>query len=228
MKAPTLRKIILEAVLLCEKANLYVHYICTDGGSWNRAMWHNMGVHGNAKHVRRKVTHPCDNKSFLRFISDFPHLVKCVRNIMIKHGFNTHKGRVILYSHNILKCRVPGNAGLLTIMNSCRFFGNMWQRLGRSTAVPSHWKLHPSSHVLTYIPVGSKRWGSIWLFIFSVAYLSTRWIFTKKESSNSTQIWSQQKYSSTWWLKQLTPWRRGFQQKLWGMYTNWAHFHVTT
>ncbi|XP_037526273.1 uncharacterized protein LOC119403406 [Rhipicephalus sanguineus] len=58
-------------------------------------MWHNMGVHGNAKHVRRKVTHPCDNKSFLRFISDFPHLVKCVRNIMIKHGFNTHKGRVL-------------------------------------------------------------------------------------------------------------------------------------
>ncbi|XP_049518893.1 uncharacterized protein LOC125943550 [Dermacentor silvarum] len=99
-----------NAILLCERAGLHVDYICTDGASWNRAMWHSMGVHGNAKHVRCKVTHPCDKKRFLHFISDFPHLVKCVRNTMIRHGFNTHKGRVCILFHclHYLKCRAPG------------------------------------------------------------------------------------------------------------------------
>ncbi|XP_077538433.1 uncharacterized protein LOC144151209 [Haemaphysalis longicornis] len=46
VKARILTKIILEATLLCEKAGLYVDYICTDGAPWNRTMWHSMGVHG--------------------------------------------------------------------------------------------------------------------------------------------------------------------------------------
>ncbi|XP_054922950.2 uncharacterized protein [Dermacentor andersoni] len=74
VKAAVLTKIILEATILCEQAGLYVDYICCDGAAWNRAMWHNMGIHGSCK--------------------DFPHLAKCVRNAMMKSGFNTHIGRV--------------------------------------------------------------------------------------------------------------------------------------
>lgn len=96
MKAGLLTKIILEATLLCEQAGLHVDYICCDGATWNRAMWHRMGIHGSCKDVRCKVVHPCDKQRFLYFVSDFPHLVKCVRNMMMKHGFNTHVGRVCL------------------------------------------------------------------------------------------------------------------------------------
>lgn len=87
VKAPTLMKIILKATLLREQAGLRVHYICTDGAPWNRSMWLKMGVHGNAKDVRCKVAHPCEQQRFLHFVSDFPHLVKCVRNTMMKQPF---------------------------------------------------------------------------------------------------------------------------------------------
>lgn len=94
VKAAVLTKIVLEATILCEQAGLCVEYICCDGAPWNRTMWHKMGIHGRHKGVRCKLVHPCDKDRFLHFLSDFPHLVKCVRNAMMKHGFNAHKGRV--------------------------------------------------------------------------------------------------------------------------------------
>lgn len=94
VKAAVLTKIILEATILCEQAGLHTDYICCDGAAWNRAMWHNMGIYGSCKGVRCKVVHPCDKDRFLHFLSDFPHLSKCVRNAMMKCGFNTHIGRV--------------------------------------------------------------------------------------------------------------------------------------
>ncbi|KAG0428102.1 hypothetical protein HPB47_024901 [Ixodes persulcatus] len=44
--------------------------------------------------VRCKAVHPSDSSRFVYFISDVPHLVKCVRNQMMKTGFNTQNGRV--------------------------------------------------------------------------------------------------------------------------------------
>ncbi|XP_077506317.1 uncharacterized protein LOC144115714, partial [Amblyomma americanum] len=93
VKSQMLSKIVLEATVLCEQAGLLVHYVCTDGATWNRSMWHNLGVYGNGKNVKGKVTHPCDEDRFLHFISDFPHLAKCVRNTLLKQGLNTHLGR---------------------------------------------------------------------------------------------------------------------------------------
>ncbi|KAK8775732.1 hypothetical protein V5799_030924 [Amblyomma americanum] len=93
VKSQMLSKIVLEATVLCEQAGLLVHYVCTDGATWNRSMWHNLGVYGNGKNVKCKVTHPCDEDRFLHFISDFPHLAKCVRNTLLKQGLNTHLGR---------------------------------------------------------------------------------------------------------------------------------------
>lgn len=88
-----LAKIVLEATVLCEQAGLLVHYVCTDGASWNYSMWHKFGVYSNKKSVKFKVKHPCNERRFLHFISDFPHLMKCVRNTLMKRGLNTHLGR---------------------------------------------------------------------------------------------------------------------------------------
>lgn len=94
VKAAVLTKIILEVTILREQAGLHTDYICCDEAAWNRAMWHNMGIYGSCKGVQCKVVHPCDKDRFLNFLSDFPHLTKCVWNAMIKCGFNTHIGRV--------------------------------------------------------------------------------------------------------------------------------------
>lgn len=94
MKARLLTKILIEATILCEQIGLYLDYICFDSAPWKRSMWNILGIRATLNHIQCIVVHPCDKHRFLYFISDFPHLMKCVRNTMMKHGFNTHNGRV--------------------------------------------------------------------------------------------------------------------------------------
>lgn len=94
VKAHLLSKIILEAVVLAEKAGLRVDYVTCDGASWNRAMWHQFGISGTAAAVTPSVQHPADDSRRLFFLSDFPHLVKCVINGFIKGGYKTPAGHV--------------------------------------------------------------------------------------------------------------------------------------
>lgn len=44
--------------------------------------------------IKFKVKHPVDDKRFLHFVSDFPHLLKCIRNSFLKRGYNTPDGEV--------------------------------------------------------------------------------------------------------------------------------------
>lgn len=43
--------------------------------------------------ITSNVAHPVDPSRKLPFISDFPHLVKCIRNSFVTTGFNTPDGR---------------------------------------------------------------------------------------------------------------------------------------
>lgn len=108
MKAPLLSKIILEAVVLAENAGLRVDYVTSDGASWNCAMWHRFGVSGSASAIKPSAPHPTDVKRRLFFVSDFPHLVKCIRNGFIKNGYKTPDGHVdvgpIRIAHDLDKC----------------------------------------------------------------------------------------------------------------------------
>lgn len=103
-----LSKIILEAVVLSEKAGLKVDYVTCDGASWNRAMWHQFGIHGTAAAVTPSVQHPTGDGRRLFFLSDFRHLVKCVRNGFIKSGYKTQDGHVdvrpIKVAYQLDKC----------------------------------------------------------------------------------------------------------------------------
>lgn len=81
-----LHKILLEAVILTERAGLKIDGIAADGASWNRAMWEKFGVTEN----NVSVEHPADPKRRLWFFSDFPHLIKCLRNFFTKHGKYDH------------------------------------------------------------------------------------------------------------------------------------------
>ncbi|EEC09044.1 hypothetical protein IscW_ISCW005761, partial [Ixodes scapularis] len=49
----------------------------------------------NDQKVTCKTEHPMDPNRHLHFVSDFPHLIKCLRNGFLKTGFQTPDGRVI-------------------------------------------------------------------------------------------------------------------------------------
>lgn len=94
VKGDLLCKILIETTILAEQAGLFVDFITCDGASWNRRMWTSMGIQGTSSKITCKVKHPVDPKRNLHFLSDFPHLVKCLRNSLLKGGFSTPNGRV--------------------------------------------------------------------------------------------------------------------------------------
>jgi len=75
-----LTALIMEAIILLERSYYFVDGVVTDGASWNRAMWTKFGVN----ETNPSAEHPCDENRRLWFISDFPHLMKCMRNMMVE------------------------------------------------------------------------------------------------------------------------------------------------
>ena len=75
--------IVIEAVILLENSGLFVDVVTTDGASWNRKMWSEFGI--SEKNV--SCAHVCDPERRLWFISDFPHLMKNVRNCITDKKF---------------------------------------------------------------------------------------------------------------------------------------------
>lgn len=94
VKGELLAKIVLEATILAEKAGLFVDYVTCDAASWNRKMWHVYNTRASLKEVVCKKTHPVNSNRFLYFFSDFPHLVKNIRNRLLQTTFDTTEGRV--------------------------------------------------------------------------------------------------------------------------------------
>ncbi|XP_076287298.1 LOW QUALITY PROTEIN: uncharacterized protein LOC143212399 [Lasioglossum baleicum] len=74
--ATILHKIIMECIILTEKSGLKIDAVVSDGASWNRSMWNIFGV----KEDCVSIQHVVDTERRLWFISDFPHLVKCLSN----------------------------------------------------------------------------------------------------------------------------------------------------
>ncbi|KAG0442530.1 hypothetical protein HPB47_015674 [Ixodes persulcatus] len=86
VKAPVLPKILLEATILAEKSGLFVDFWTSDGAPWNRCLWKLLGIKALSKEITCKVPHPVDSARSLHFISEFPHLIKCVRNTFVSKG----------------------------------------------------------------------------------------------------------------------------------------------
>ncbi|KAG0425955.1 hypothetical protein HPB47_026908 [Ixodes persulcatus] len=82
-----------NAIICYENAGLFVDYVTCDGATWNRQMWKLFNIKASAEKTTCSAQHPMDAKRRLHFISDFPHLVKCVRNMFVKTGFDTPEGR---------------------------------------------------------------------------------------------------------------------------------------
>jgi len=77
-----LRQIVIEAIILIEKSGFFVDVVTTDGAAWNRGMWNKFGISEN----NVSCEHIFDNNRRLWFMSDFPHLIKNLRNSLIKQN----------------------------------------------------------------------------------------------------------------------------------------------
>ena len=73
--------ILLEAIVLLENSGVRVSGIICDGAQWNRGMWNLFHITEDQVHAE----HICDPHRKLWFFSDFPHLIKNIRNWMIKN-----------------------------------------------------------------------------------------------------------------------------------------------
>ena len=77
-----LHQLIMECIILVEKSGFKVDGVTSDGASWNRSMWEKFGV----TEEEVSVPHIMDPERRLWFFSDFPHLIKCLRNFFSKHN----------------------------------------------------------------------------------------------------------------------------------------------
>jgi hypothetical protein len=84
----TLAKLTTECILLLENAGYKVDGVVTDGASWNHNMWGRFGVGtGSGRNMKTWCEHPADTSRKLFFFSDFPHLLKCLRNNLLERKF---------------------------------------------------------------------------------------------------------------------------------------------
>lgn len=83
-----LHKLVIECIALAEKSGLKIDAVVSDGAAWNRNMWTLFGVTKD----KVSVPHVVDSRRRLWFISDFPHLIKCLRNFLIHENRDINKG----------------------------------------------------------------------------------------------------------------------------------------
>ena len=77
-----LAKLIVQAVVLLEKAGAIMHGVVCDGANTNRKFWAEFGMTGKKEKARNWFMHPTDEKLKLFAFSDICHLMKNVRNRM--------------------------------------------------------------------------------------------------------------------------------------------------
>ncbi|KAH7955183.1 hypothetical protein HPB49_025246 [Dermacentor silvarum] len=119
VKGELLAKLLVEAVLLAEDAGLLVDFVTCEGATWNRKMWKVLGIGATSASIKCRMRHPKDGSHYLHFLSDFPQLVKCLRNNLLSHNFDTPDGWVSL---DIVKnvYDMDGSAVTLRLMHGIR------------------------------------------------------------------------------------------------------------
>jgi len=79
-----LSKFILQAIILLENSGALVDGIVCDGASSNRSALASFGFNGDVKNVQNKMQNPCDKERSIFFFCDVPHLLKTIRNNLLK------------------------------------------------------------------------------------------------------------------------------------------------
>lgn len=75
-----LSELLTDAITRLHNCGFTVDAVTMDGAQWNRGVW---TIHGITID-NLFCPHPCDETKRLWFLSDFPHLIKCLRNLIMK------------------------------------------------------------------------------------------------------------------------------------------------
>lgn len=98
-----LAKLILQCVILLERCGAVVDGLVSDGASTNRAALASMGFCGEKGRTKNKMVNPHDSSRDIYFFCDAPHLLKTVRNNLIRaKEFLTPSGVVQLQHYAML------------------------------------------------------------------------------------------------------------------------------
>ncbi|KAH6939754.1 hypothetical protein HPB50_021558 [Hyalomma asiaticum] len=97
-KGTVLSQLVLQAIILLEKAGALVDGIVCDGASTNRRMWMELGINGKLSSRKNSFEHPMNDARKVYVFSDVPHLVKCVRNRLVKQRSLKVNGRWVHWS----------------------------------------------------------------------------------------------------------------------------------
>lgn len=100
-----LAKIVLNAVLELNDHGAKVVAVISDGAGNNKSMWTHLGISGKLTDAQCKIAHPCIDGAFLHLMCDVPHIIKCVRNHMMKHKYG--QVSVPILNSNQLVLRIP-------------------------------------------------------------------------------------------------------------------------
>lgn len=83
-----LAKMVLNSVLQLHEHGARVLAVISDGAGNNKSMWAHLGINGKLGSAQCKMQHPClPSGAYLHFICDVPHVIKCVRNHLMKHKY---------------------------------------------------------------------------------------------------------------------------------------------
>ncbi|KAH9379298.1 hypothetical protein HPB48_004499 [Haemaphysalis longicornis] len=94
-----LAKIVLNAVLELNDHGAKVVAVISDGAGNNKSMWTHLGISGKLTDAQCKIAHPCIDGAFLHLMCDVPHIIKCVRNHMMKHKYGQIGEHQANYQH---------------------------------------------------------------------------------------------------------------------------------
>lgn len=104
-------KLMPECIILCEQISLQVT------ATWNRNMWNHFGITDSSKPwcnhpVVSEDQNPTPEERQLKFCSDWHHLIKCLRNLLIKRqklvvSKIKHNELQVLYISHYVHFKVP-------------------------------------------------------------------------------------------------------------------------
>ncbi|CAL8122648.1 unnamed protein product [Orchesella dallaii] len=90
-----LAKMIVSCITRLENVNLQVVGVVCDGAATNKSAWKELGIGVKDGAVINKITNPADESRNVFFFTDVPHVLKCIRNNLLKKEIAMYKGGIV-------------------------------------------------------------------------------------------------------------------------------------
>ncbi|CAL8071306.1 unnamed protein product [Orchesella dallaii] len=95
-----LAKMIVSCITRLENVNLQVVGVVCDGAATNKSAWKELGIGVKDGAVINKITNPADESRNVFFFTDVPHVLKCIRNNLLKKEIAMVRGTIFRFQSN--------------------------------------------------------------------------------------------------------------------------------